>query len=108
MVIPIAIEIVRKRRGLPYNGLAVLFAAFIVLCGLGHLLDTLTMVTASSWSYWLKGIVKATTAIVSLITAYCCIRLIPQLVKYPTAHDWKLMMIRLKIYEDRTRQQLGL
>jgi hypothetical protein len=108
MAIPIAIEIVRRRRGLPYNGLAVLFAAFIMLCGLGHLLDTFSMATGAGWTYWLTGLVKAATAIISLITAYCCLRLIPQLVEYPTAHDWKLMLIRLKIYEDRTRQQLGL
>jgi hypothetical protein len=108
MAIPIAIEIVRRRRGLPYNGLAVLFAAFIMLCGLGHLIDTFSMVDGASWAYWLEGIVKASTAIISLITAYYCYKLIPQLVTYPTAHDWKLMRIRLKIYEDRTRQQLGL
>jgi hypothetical protein len=108
MAIPIAIEAVRYQRGIPYNGLAVLFGCFIMLCGAGHLVDMFSMVTGADWAYWLKGAISLSTAIVSLITAYCCWQLIPQLIDYPTAHDWFLMRRRLKIYEDRERARLGL
>ena len=108
MAIPIAIEIVRRKRGIPFNYLAGMFAAFILLCGLGHFLDSWAMLTGSPLAYWLEGFNSAATALVSLVTAFYCFHLMPGFLSYPTAHEWKLMKVRLKIYEDRERNRHGL
>ena len=42
--IPITlIYILRKRADIPFNGIFLLFAAFIVFCGTGHLVDIWTL-----------------------------------------------------------------
>jgi signal transduction histidine kinase len=58
-----------------------LFAAFIVLCGTGHLLDVLTL-----WlpAYGLEGLVKAATASVSVLTAVMLWILLPRLMLLPS------------------------
>jgi signal transduction histidine kinase/CheY-like chemotaxis protein len=65
--IPLALMVfVRRRQDLVFRPIFWLFAAFILLCGLTHWLDVLTL-----WvpAYGLEGVVKAMTATVSLITA---------------------------------------
>lgn len=68
---------IRKRRTpLSLGWVLVLFAAFIVLCGLSHILGIITV-----WKpiYYLQGIEKALTAAVSLATAIAIIPLVPKL-----------------------------
>ncbi len=66
---------VRKRQDVPFSNVFVLFAAFIVLCGFGHLLEVWTL-----WhpAYWLSGIEQAATAVVSCYTAAAMVTLLPQ------------------------------
>ena len=75
------IHILRKRADIPFNGIFLLFAAFIIFCGTGHLIDIWTL-----WhpDYWLSGYIKAITAIVSFVTAIALTNLIPQILAYPT------------------------
>jgi PAS domain S-box-containing protein len=70
------VQIVRKREDLPFDWIFILFAAFIIFCGSGHLLDIWTL-----WhpNYWLSGVVGAMTAIVSLLTAIALVRLMPKI-----------------------------
>ncbi|MBI4782066.1 MAG: response regulator [Oscillatoriophycideae cyanobacterium NC_groundwater_1537_Pr4_S-0.65um_50_18] len=72
---------VRKRRDLPFSGIFLLFATFIVSCGTTHVLDIWTL-----WypTYWLSGFVKALTAIVSLITATKLVMLVPLALALPS------------------------
>ena len=72
---------VRKRQDLPFSWIFLLFATFIVSCGTTHILEIWTL-----WhpTYWLSGTVKAATAIVSLITAYVLIPLVPQALALPS------------------------
>src|ERR1700674_623919 len=65
--IPVAIWIfLRQRKGLELRRVAILFAAFLFLCGLTHLVQMVTL----WWPiYETQGILKAATAIVSVITA---------------------------------------
>jgi len=65
----------RKRADVPFNRVFVLFGTFITLCGLGHLLDIWTI-----WhpAYWITGIERATTALVSCYTAVKLVELLPQ------------------------------
>ena len=70
--IPIALSVVaRKRRDLMFRPVFLLFAAFILLCGLSHFLSTITL-----WvpSYGLEALIKSGTAIISLITAVARVR----------------------------------
>src|SRR5688572_28338389 len=73
--IPVAIWIfLRNRQDLELRGLAVLFAAFIFLCGLTHIVQMVTL----WWPiYETQGIVKAATAAVSVATAVLIFPLIP-------------------------------
>lgn len=80
--IPITlIYILRKRTDIPFNGIFLLFAAFIIFCGTGHLIDIWTL-----WhpDYWISGYIRAITAIVSLITAIALTNLIPEILALPT------------------------
>jgi PAS domain S-box-containing protein len=80
-VIPLAlIYFVRQRRDIPYAGMFWLFSAFIIACGMTHLLAVWTL-----WhpDYWLSGGVKAITAIVSLSTAVSLVPLMPELLTIP-------------------------
>lgn len=72
---------VRKRKDLVFDWMFVCFAVFIVACGTTHLMEILNI-----WhpSYWLSGIIKAITALVSIITAILLIRLTPKALALPS------------------------
>ncbi|EKQ70001.1 signal transduction histidine kinase [Leptolyngbyaceae cyanobacterium JSC-12] len=69
------IYFVRKREDVPFSRVFALFGAFIVLCGIGHLLDIWTL-----WhpAYWVSGVERAITALVSCYTALKLAELLPQ------------------------------
>ncbi|HEY9646461.1 MAG TPA: GAF domain-containing protein [Chroococcidiopsis sp.] len=75
------IYFVSKRRDVPFSNVFVMFGAFIVLCGLGHLLDIWTL-----WhpAYWLSGVERALTALVSCYTALRLVELLPQFLALKT------------------------
>ncbi len=70
----------RQRRDFPYPWLLILFALFIVACGTTHLFSILTI-----WIplYWLDGMVKAFTALISVVTALLMIAIVPQALRLP-------------------------
>ena len=72
---------VSKRSAVPFLGIFSLFGAFIVLCGTGHLLEIWIL-----WhpAYWLTGIEKAMTALVSCYTALELATLLPQFLALQT------------------------
>ena len=80
--IPVAIWIfLRRRPDLELRPLAILFAAFIFLCGLTHLVQMVTL----WWPiYETQGLLKAATAIVSVVTAVLIFPLIPRAVAIPS------------------------
>jgi signal transduction histidine kinase len=75
------IYFVRKRKDLAFDWMFVCFAVFIVACGTTHVMEILNI-----WhpSYWLSGVVKAITALVSIVTAILLIRLVPQALALPS------------------------
>lgn len=80
--IPLALlAVIRRRADVPHSGLVVLFASFILLCGLTHFLGVVTL-----WHpiYPFVGVVKLATGLVSLVTAIVLFRLIPDLVNLPS------------------------
>jgi signal transduction histidine kinase len=75
------IYFISKRQDVPFNGVFLLFGAFIIACGTGHLMDIWTL-----WYpyYWIAGSLKALTAIISIYTAFALIYLMPQALTLPS------------------------
>jgi len=75
------IYFISKRKDVPFNGVFLLFGAFIIACGTGHLMDIWTL-----WypDYWIAGSLKAFTAIISLYTAFALFYLMPQALTLPS------------------------
>ena len=70
-----------RRNDLPFHRLFLLFAAFILACGFGHLLEAIIF-----WwpAYRLAGLLKAITAAVSLATAIVLVRFMPKILEAPS------------------------
>jgi PAS domain S-box-containing protein len=80
--IPLAlVYLVRRREDLPFNWIFGMFGLFIVGCGTTHVMEIWTVWHAS---YLLAGILKATTAAVSVLTAVMLIPLIPKAIALPS------------------------
>ncbi len=76
----ILIYFIRKNRNLPFNHIFWMFGTFILACGTTHLLEI--------WNVWhgnymLAGVIKGTTAAVSVVTAAMLIPLIPKVISVP-------------------------
>jgi PAS domain S-box-containing protein len=78
----ILVHFARRRRGLPFARLFVLFAAFILACGTTHAVDALIFYRPV---YYLSGVVKAVTAAVSWLTVLCLIPAVPRLLDLTAA-----------------------
>ena len=81
--IPLAlIRFVRRRKDVAFGFVFWLFAAFITLCGATHVMAIWTL-----WNgdYGLEGLLKAVTAIVSVVTAIMLWPLLPKALALPSA-----------------------
>jgi diguanylate cyclase (GGDEF)-like protein/PAS domain S-box-containing protein len=73
------IYFLRKRPDFEYRKLAYLTSVFIIACGITHLLALLTI----WWPvYWLEGLFKGITAVLSVITAVMMWNIIPDVLSY--------------------------
>jgi GAF domain len=84
---------VRNRRDLPHYWMFVMFGFFIFACGVTHIMEI--------WSVWhgtyrLSGVVKATTAVASMVTLIMIIRLLPQALTLPTPEDLRRTNVALE------------
>lgn len=92
--IPIALlTVLKRRKDVPHRGLVMLFASFILLCGITH---ALSMVTLWVPIYPQVGLFKLATGVVSCITAVVLFRLIPTLVALPSPADMAAANERLR------------
>ncbi|URI07082.1 response regulator [Aquincola tertiaricarbonis] len=75
---------VRRRPDLPFGPMYLLFGAFIVACGITHLMDVWTL-----WNpdYWLAGGIKAVTAAVSVTTAFALVAALPRALTLPSVQQ---------------------
>jgi len=73
---------IRQRKDVPYSRLVTMFAGFIVACGTMHLLAIITI-----WIplYWLDGLFKSFTAIISVAAALLMIKVIPHALAMPSS-----------------------
>ena len=107
--IPLALAVVlRRRRDLVFRPLFWLAAAFILLCGVTHWLDLLTL-----WvpAYGAQALAKAATAAVSAVMAVALWRLLPQVLALPSpaqmreAHD---ALVQSERFLDRIGRAAGI
>jgi PAS domain S-box-containing protein len=100
--IPMAlVYFVQQRRDLPYPWMFQLFSAFIVFCGLTHVMEIWTL-----WhpDYWISGGIKSATAAVSLTTATTLIPLLPKAIALPSPAELELAKANLEdLVRDRTQ-----
>jgi diguanylate cyclase (GGDEF)-like protein/PAS domain S-box-containing protein len=71
----------RRRHDLPYRWLVLLFAAFIISCGLTHLLQIWNI-----WNhaYWLEGWLMLATGLISIVCAIALWPIIPRALALPS------------------------
>ncbi|NJL45074.1 MAG: hypothetical protein HC922_03615 [Leptolyngbyaceae cyanobacterium SM2_3_12] len=95
------IYFLQQRQDVPFRPLFWLFAAFIASCGLTHLLGVWTL-----WfpTYWVSGLAKAVTAIISLYTALELIPNIPLALALPSTAQLERLNQELQA-EVKERQQ---
>jgi PAS domain S-box-containing protein len=72
---------VNKRQDLPFHWIFLLFSGFIVACGTTHLMEIWTL-----WypTYWVSGLIKALTAMISVFTAIQLVPLVPKALALPS------------------------
>ncbi len=100
----ILVYFVRRRQDIPYPEVFWLFSAFIVACGTTHLMSVWTL-----WhpDYWVSGLIKGITAIVSLGTAATLISIVPQALalRSPAALEAANQRLAQEVAERKSLQQ---
>ncbi len=105
--IPLAlIRFVRRRADIAFSWIFWLFAAFILACGTTHILAIVTL-----WQpvYWIDGLVKAITAVLSVTTAVILWPLIPRALALPspaTLREVNVELARQIAERDHAEEQL--
>ncbi|WP_416307272.1 GGDEF domain-containing protein [Neptunicella sp. SCSIO 80796] len=97
-LIPIAlIHLVRKRDDLKFDRIFLLFAGFIGFCGITHLMGLINI-----WHgyYYLEGLAKLATGLISITTAIVLWKLIPKILQLPSS-----AMLAQRNHELLTAQQ---
>jgi hypothetical protein len=92
--IPFAlVKVLVRRDDIKQRGLVLLFASFILLCGITHALSVVTL-----WVpiYPFVGMVKLATGIVSATTAVVLFKLVPTIVSLPSLNDMEQANQQLK------------
>ena len=102
----ILIYFVREIEELPFKNIFLLFGAFILFCGTTHLVEIWIL-----WhpNYWIYGILKAITALVSLYTAASLIPIIPAIVKLPSPqklHDLNKQLIEEILQKETAKHEV--
>jgi signal transduction histidine kinase len=83
----------RMKAPLSFNWAISLFACFIVLCGTAHIFEIITL-----WEpmYYVQGLVKLVTALVSIVTAAAIIPLVPKLLSMRSPEELELVNHQLQ------------
>ncbi|WP_375474397.1 PP2C family protein-serine/threonine phosphatase [uncultured Nostoc sp.] len=89
---------VNKRKDLPFNWIFLLFSGFIVACGTTHIMEIWTL-----WfpTYWVSGLIKALTAIISVFTAVQLIPLVPQALALPSPAELERANQEIKLLNEK-------
>jgi len=90
-----------RRRETTFRSILLLFAGFILACGVGHFLDTWTL-----WfpNYRVTGVMKALTALISVVTAIKLWDWLPQLIALRSPQDLERLNQQLSAEMERRQQ----
>lgn len=93
----------RKRQDMPFSGVFWLFGAFIIFCGTTHFMAIWTL-----WypTYWLSGLLKAGTALVSLYTALQLRTIVSLALALPSPEQYKRAQTALKQANELLEQRV--
>ena len=96
----VLLRVVLKRKEALFRRLAVLFVLFIAACGTTHVLEVWTI-----WHpmYRLEGVVKAVTAVLSVVTALVLVRLRPQIMQLPSLAEIEKEIVERRMAEKGAR-----
>ncbi|MCB1704020.1 MAG: diguanylate cyclase [Halioglobus sp.] len=89
----VLVRLVLVRRDLRFNSLFLLFACFILFCGLTHIIGVINV-----WHgyYYVEGVAKIATGLISITTAIVLWRLLPVLVALPSRMDMQARLEELQ------------
>ncbi len=84
---------VTKKRDVPFHWIFLMFGAFILACGTTHAMEVWTL-----WypAYWISGLVKAFTAMISVATALVLFPLIPRALQLRTPAELEAANLALQ------------
>lgn len=98
-LIPLAlIHLFRKRNDLAFNWIFMMAAAFIFLCGVTHFMAIINI-----WHgyYYLSGIAKLATGIVSIMTTIMIWYLLPRIIAIPSNQEFKVKNEQLLLTQQK-------
>lgn len=92
------LQVVSKIKGTPFYKIILLFVAFILLCGLTHLMDAIIF-----WwpAYRLSALIRFFTAVVSIFTVYRLYKNLPMILSLRTVQDLEAEIRKRRIVEER-------
>jgi len=99
--IPVAMgHLVLRRRDVVFGRIFLMFAAFILLCGVTHVMGAVTI-----WQplYYTEGLLKLATALVSATTAIVLWRLMPRAIALPSHHRLRELADEREAARDQAR-----
>jgi PAS domain S-box-containing protein len=96
----VLVHFVRKRKDVPLRPIFLWFGLFIVSCGGTHLVEAWNVYHAA---YWLAGMGKAFTALVSLASAFALVRVLPEAFRLPSPEQLLKANAALRESEERYR-----
>ena len=97
--IPVLLMIMlRKKQDIPFHKIIFLFVAFILLCGLTHLIDA-----AIFWwpAYRLSALLRFITAVVSIFTVYALYKILPTVFNLRTVADLEAEIEKRRMVEEK-------
>ncbi|MEO7214765.1 HAMP domain-containing sensor histidine kinase [Mucilaginibacter sp.] len=97
--IPVLLIIMlRKKQDIPFHKIIFLFVAFILLCGLTHLVDA-----AIFWwpAYRLSALLRFITAVVSIFTVYALYKVLPLVFNLRTVAELEAEIEKRRMVEDK-------
>ena len=100
----ILIMIIRARTDIKFKGIFILFAAFILMCGISHLM---AIYTIWNGSYGWHGVSKMITAIVSVLTATALLINRKAFLSIPTATQLELALAKAETANQAKRDFLA-
>ncbi len=99
--IPFALaHLARRRPDLDFRGMLLMFACFILACGITYLLDARDLWISD---YWMSGVMKAVTAAVSIATAVLLWKALPTALAWPSPAQLRSANAELEREVERRR-----